>query len=57
MSIYQSLYDLVNTYVFGGLVTNGAYEELVCILVATTGAVFIIALPFILVLKIIIRWI
>lgn len=53
MTPYQALYDLVNTYIFGGSVEVGTYTELVCILVATVGSLFVIALPFVIVLKVI----
>lgn len=46
--IYQSIYDLISTYIFGS-VTTGTHQELVCILVATLGSIFLIALPFIIV--------
>lgn len=53
MSIYQTLYDLVNTYIFGSSVTVGSYQELVCIAVSVVGCLFVFALPFLLVWKII----
>lgn len=45
MNIYQDLFDLVHTYIFGGaeLTSN---MDLVATLCATLGSVFIIALPF-----------
>ena len=45
-NIYGSCYDLVNTYVYGGTVTEGTYQDLVCISVATFLCLFIVALPF-----------
>lgn len=51
--IYQSLYDLVNQYIFNNAVIVGSYQELICIAVATCGAVFVMALPFILVIKVV----
>lgn len=53
MNIYQSLYDLVNQYIYGNAVEAGTYMELVCIIVATAGCLFVMALPFILVYRII----
>lgn len=52
MNIYQTCYDLVNTYIYGGAVEIGTYSELVCISVATLACLFVFALPFILVWKI-----
>lgn len=52
--MYQSLYDLVQTYVFGGVAELGSNQELVCMLIATFGSVFMVAIPFILVWRLII---
>lgn len=46
---YQGIYDLVNTYVYGGNVVPGTYQDLVCIFVATLGCLFFILLPFLVV--------
>lgn len=46
MSIYQSIYDLFNTYIYGGLIQSGSYEELVCILISTIACLFAFSLPF-----------
>lgn len=51
--IYQGLYDLVNQYIFNNAVVADSYQELVCIAVATCGSIFVMALPFILVVKVI----
>lgn len=53
MSIYDNIYNLINTYIYGGNVTSGSFMELVCILVATIACVFLISLPFIIVWRII----
>lgn len=53
MGIYQPIYDLVNTYIFGGSVAVGTYQELICIAVAVCGCLFVMALPFLIVYKII----
>lgn len=50
MSIYQNLYDLISTYIYGGTLTTDA--ELVCTLVSTAGCLFLVALPFLVVLKV-----
>lgn len=45
-NIYQTLYDLVNTYIFGNSAAVGSYEELMCIIASTAGCAFIICVPF-----------
>lgn len=52
MNIYQSFYDLIHTYIFGG-VEMSSNMELVCILIATLGCLFLICIPFLLVWKLI----
>lgn len=51
MSIYQSLFDLIQTYVYGGA-TLTADMNLVCTLISTIGCVFLVALPFVIVYKV-----
>ena len=51
MSIYANILELINTYVFGGSIVSGSYEELVSIILATAGVVFLVALPFTVVWK------
>lgn len=53
MSIYQSLYDLINTYIFGSSIVAGSFQELVAILFSTFGCVFLVALPFMVVWRLI----
>lgn len=53
MSIYANLLELVNTYIYGGSVVPGSFEELVAITLATAGVIFVFALPFTVVLKLI----
>lgn len=53
MNIYQSCYDLINTYIYGGQIVQGSYMELVAILTATTATLFLFALPFTIVWKLI----
>ena len=52
MNIYQSLFDIIHTYIFGG-VEMSSNMELVCILIATIGCLFLICIPFLLVWKLI----
>lgn len=53
-NIWLNLKDLVTTYVFAGdLTTAGQWGELCADLVATAGTLFLIALPFVVVLKVI----
>jgi hypothetical protein len=51
MSIYENIYTLVNTYVFGGSIVAGSYQDLVAILVATIACLYLVALPFLIVRK------
>lgn len=53
MSIYQSIYDLINTYVYGGLIEVGSYQELVAILFSTGACLFMMSLPFLVVWRVI----
>lgn len=53
MNVYQTLYDLVNQYIFNNEVVIGSNQELVCVLVATCGSLFVISLPFLIVWKVI----
>ena len=52
---YQTCYDLFNTYVYGGTVVEGTYEDLVCIQVSTLACLFLFALPFLVVFWVIRR--
>ena len=53
MGIYQSLYDLINTYIFGSGIVAGSVHELATVLLSLTGCIFLLSLPFVLVFKII----
>lgn len=48
--IYQGLFDLIQTYIYGGVELT-ADMNLVCTLLATAGSIFCIALPFVVVWK------
>ena len=52
-NIYQQFYNLLNDYIFGSTVVAGTYEDLVCIIVSTIGCLVLVALPFIVVWRII----
>lgn len=52
MGIYQNIYQLIVTYVYGGAVTAGSPEELVATLISTCAVVFMVALPFMVVKKV-----
>lgn len=52
-NIYQTIYDIFNTYIYGGTVTSGTYQELVCIALATCACVLFAVLPFVVVWRII----
>lgn len=51
MAIYDTFYDLLNTYIFGGGIAVGTYADLVCILLSTIACLFCVALPFIVIWK------
>lgn len=53
--IYQGIYDLIEQYVFGA-VQGGTYQELVCIAVSVMAVLFVMALPFVLVYRVIRMW-
>ena len=53
MNIYKDLFDIVKTYIYGGTLVSGSPEELVCTLVSTCAVLFCIALPFVVVLKVV----
>lgn len=52
MSIYQNIYDLIVQYIYGGL-TLTADMELVTVTLATMACIFVFALPFLVVWKVI----
>lgn len=51
--IYNNLYNLINTYIFNNAVVGGEFTELVCVLLSAIGCVFVFAIPFLLVWKVI----
>ena len=53
MNIYQSFYDLINQYVFGNSIVVGSHQDLVTVLMSTIAVIFVVALPFMLVWKVI----
>ena len=52
MSVYQSFYDLISQYIFGGG-SLSANADLIATAIASVGVVFLVAMPFILVYKVI----
>lgn len=53
--MYQSIYDILELYIFE-TVTVGSYQELVCIMLSAIGCIFLVALPFLIVWRIIKIW-
>lgn len=53
MQVYKDIFSLIEYYIFGGGIVPGSYEELVTILLATIGSIFLISIPFIVVYKVI----
>lgn len=52
MNIYQDIFDIVKQYIFGGVELT-ANMDLVAITLSTIGCVFVFALPFVIVWRII----
>lgn len=48
MSMYQSLFDLIHTHIYGGVELTSDMN-LVCTLIATIGCLFVVAIPFLIV--------
>lgn len=53
MNIYQSLYDTLNTYVFGNSIVANSVQDLATTLISLGGTIFLVAIPFLVVWKII----
>lgn len=49
MVIYDTLYSLLEQYIYGGYINPGDFSDLVCTLVSTIGCLFVVALPFVVV--------
>jgi hypothetical protein len=59
VNIYQTLYDLLNTYVYGGTVLPDTYQDLVLIGFSTFATLFVMSLPFLVcwhLVKFVSRW-
>lgn len=50
MSMYQSLFDLIHTHIYGSVELTSDMN-LVCTLIATMGCLFLFAIPFFVVYK------
>ena len=50
VSIYQHLFSLIHEYVYGNVELTSDMN-LVCTLLSTAGSIFLVALPFVLVLN------
>lgn len=55
-SIYQSIYSLLENAIFGGTASSAAYGVLICEGVSAIACCVLIALPFIIVWRIIRRF-
>lgn len=53
MSIYQSIYDIINQYIFGMSIVSGSYQDLVAIFLSSVACIFFFALPLVIVWRII----
>lgn len=52
MGIYQSIYELIQTYIYGGIELTGEMA-LTATTLSTCGAIFVLSLPFVLVWRVI----
>lgn len=52
MNIYQTIYDLLNQYVFANGLVVGSVQELAVVLASLVGTLFLVALPFLIVWKV-----
>ena len=52
MSIYQNLFDLLHTYIYGGVALTSDMN-LICTLASTIGCLFLVSLPFVIVYRVI----
>ncbi len=52
-NIYQQFYDLLNNYIFGSTVVPNTYEDLICIIISTVACLLLVALPFVIVWRVI----
>lgn len=52
MNVYQSCYDLIQTYIYGGVELT-QHMELTTTILATCAAVFVFSIPFLVVFWII----
>lgn len=53
MTIYDSIYNLLNQYIFGGNIIPSSVQESSCSLVATALCLFVVAIPFVMVWRLI----
>lgn len=53
MGIYTSLYNIIIQYIYGAETTLTADMQLTATILATIGSVFIVAIPFIIIKKVI----
>ena len=53
LDLYNEIYNLIVTNIFGGSVQIGTYPDLISSLFSTMACMFVLAIPFILVWKVI----
>lgn len=54
--MYDNIYMLIEQYIFSGSIITGSYQELVAISLSSIACIFLFALPFIIVWRIIKVW-
>lgn len=52
MNLYQDLFELIQTYLFGG-VELSAHQDLVAVTLATIGVLFVFSIPFVVIWRVI----
>lgn len=52
MNIYQDIFDIIKQYIFGGVELT-AHMDLVAVTLSTIGSIFVFALPFVIVWRIV----
>lgn len=52
-SVYNTIYDLIETYIFGGSIAVGSHQDLTATILASIICVLVFALPFLIIWKVI----
>lgn len=52
MTIYDSIYELLNQFVFGGNIIPSSIQDSACSIVSTALCLFVVSIPFVLVWRV-----